>query len=84
MLRHTLLAFGEEPTCGAFRCCSSALPPCTGAEAAAFQAAYDFHEGETLTDDSFVLYDHYIHALEKVVIAMDRLVPKKEWKRVTQ
>ena len=56
----------------------------TGAEAAAFQAAYDFHEGAALTDDSFVLYDHYIHALEKVVIAMDRLVPKKEWKRVTQ
>jgi hypothetical protein len=37
-----------------------------------------------LPEDSFTVYDHYIHALEKVVIAMDRLVPKKEWKRVGQ
>jgi predicted nucleotidyltransferase len=81
LLRHTLLAFGEEP---------SAEPPAlferiaavTGAEAGAFQAAYDFHEGQGLAEDSFVVYDHYIHALEKVVNALDRLVPKKDWKRV--
>ncbi|MGB2635987.1 MAG: nucleotidyltransferase domain-containing protein, partial [Candidatus Acidiferrum sp.] len=83
LLRHTLLAFGEEPPAEPFLLFER-IAALTGAEAAAFQAAYDFHEGETLTDDSFVLYDHYIHALEKVVIAMDRLVPKKEWKRVTQ
>jgi hypothetical protein len=56
----------------------------TGADAAAFQAAYGFHEGEALPEDPFTVYDRYIHALEKVVIAMDRLVPKKEWKRVAQ
>jgi predicted nucleotidyltransferase len=83
LLRHTLLAFGEEPP---------AEPPAlferiaelTGADARAFQAGYDYHEGRGLAEDSFTAYDHYIHALEKVVIALDRLVPKKEWKRVAQ
>jgi predicted nucleotidyltransferase len=81
LLRHTLLAFGEEPpseASGIFE----RVAEVTGADAGAFQAAYDFHEGRGLAEDSFVVYDHYIHALEKVVIAMDRLVPKKEWQRV--
>jgi len=30
----------------------------------------------------FVIYDGYIHALEKVIIALDGMVPKKEWQRV--
>jgi hypothetical protein len=81
LLRHTLLACGEEPPAE-----PSALfeqvAAVTGADASAFQAAYDFHEGSDLVEDSFVVYDRYIHALEKVVNAMDRLVPKKEWKRV--
>ena len=82
LLRHTLLAFGEEPPAEPYAIFER-IGVVTGAEAGAFQAAYDFHEGEGLADDSFVVYDHYIHALEKVVNAMDRLVPKKEWKRVT-
>jgi predicted nucleotidyltransferase len=83
LLRHTVLAFDEEPPAdrGAILERISAL---TGADAGAFQAAYDFHEGQQLAEDSFAVYDHYIHALEKVVNALDRLVPKKEWKRVTQ
>jgi hypothetical protein len=82
LLRHTLLACGEEPP---------AEPPAlferiaamTGAEAEAFQTVYDHHEGRG-PKDSFKAYDHYIHALEKVVNGMDRLVPKKEWQRVAQ
>ena len=83
LLRHTLLAFGEEPPAEA-PVLFSRLAEVTGAEAAGFQAAYDFHEGEALTEDSFVVYDRYIRALEKVINALDRLVPKKEWKRVAQ
>jgi hypothetical protein len=83
LLRHTLLAVGEEPP---------AEPPAlfariaelTGADAGAFQTVYDHREGRGLAKDSFVAYDHYIHALEKVVIALDRLVPKKEWQRVAR
>ncbi|HTZ47479.1 MAG TPA: nucleotidyltransferase domain-containing protein [Verrucomicrobiae bacterium] len=83
LLRHTLLAFGEEPPAEP-SAIFERIGAVTGAEAGAFQAAYDFHEGQGLADDSFVVYDHYIHALEKVVIAMDRLIPKTEWKRVPQ
>jgi hypothetical protein len=83
LLRHTLLAFGEEPPAEP-SVLFERIAAVTGAEAGAFQTAYDYHEGQELTEDAFVVYDHYIHALEKVVIAMDRLVPKKEWKRVAQ
>jgi hypothetical protein len=83
LLRHTLLAFGEEPPAEAPELFAR-IAVATGADAGAFQAAYGFHEGEGLSEDSFTVYDRYIHALEKVVIAMDRLVPKKEWKRVAQ
>jgi hypothetical protein len=83
LLRHTLLAFGEEPP---------AEPPAlfariaelTGADAEAFQTVYDHREGRGLAKDCFAAYDHYIHALEKVVVALDRLVPKKEWQRVVR
>jgi hypothetical protein len=78
-----LLAFGEEPPAEPSTLFAR-LATVTGAEAEAFQASYDFHEGQALTEDSFVVYDHYIRALEKVVNALDRLVPKKEWKRVAQ
>jgi predicted nucleotidyltransferase len=83
LLRHTLLAFGEEPP-AAPAALFERIAGITGAEAGAFQAGYDFHEGQELTEDSFLVYDNFIHALEKVVIALDRLVPKKEWKRVAQ
>jgi predicted nucleotidyltransferase len=83
LLRHTLLAFEEEPP-DEPSVIFERVAALTGAEAGAFQAAYDFHEGAGLTDDSFVVYDHYIHALEKVVIAMDRLVPKSEGKKGTK
>jgi predicted nucleotidyltransferase len=83
LLRHTLIACGEEPPAEPSELFER-IAGVTGADASAFQAAYEFHEGKELAEDSFVVYDHYIHALEKVVIAMDRLVPKKEWKRVAQ
>jgi predicted nucleotidyltransferase len=83
LLRHTLLAFGEEPPADP-SALFERIAAVTGAEAGAFQAPYDFHEGQALTEDPFVVYDNYIHALEKVVNALDRLVPKTEWKRVQQ
>jgi hypothetical protein len=81
LLRHTLLAFGEEPPREPTELFAR-IAAVTGADAGAFQAGYDFHEGQGLAEDSFAVYDQYIHALEKVVIALDRLVPKKEWQRV--
>jgi predicted nucleotidyltransferase len=83
LLRHALLAFGEEPPI-APNALFERIASITGADAAAFQAIYDLHEGQGLAKDSFVVYDQFIHALEKVVNALDRLVPKNEWKRVAQ
>lgn len=83
LLRHTLLAFGEEPP---------ADPPAlfarvaevTGGGPTAFQTLYDHHEGRGLSGDSFAVYDQYIHALEKVINALDGMVPKREWQRVAR
>jgi predicted nucleotidyltransferase len=83
LLRHTLLAFGEEPP-AEISSLFERIGAVTGADANAFQHVHDFHEGRALQMDSFRLYDEYIHALEKVIVALDGLVPKKEWQRVAQ
>jgi len=81
LLRHTLLAFGEEPPAepqGIF----ARIAAVSSADAEAFQAVHDFREKGATGHDVFVIYDGYIHALEKVIIALDGMVPKKEWQRV--
>lgn len=81
LLRHTILAFGEEPPRDPAGLIAR-IADLTGAEASAFRAVHDFHEGTELKSDVFEAYDNYIHALEKVIVALDKLVPKKEWQRV--
>jgi len=81
LLRHALLAFGEEPP-NEPPAIFSRVAELTGADASAFHAPNDFHEGSDLKQDPFEAYDHYIHALEKVIRALDKLVPKNEWQRV--
>ncbi len=83
LLRHALFAFGEEPPAEPLALFER-IAALTGADGEAFQAVHDHHEGRGPAKDSFTAYDHYIHALEKVIIALDRLVPKKEWQRVAQ
>lgn len=83
LLRHTLLAFGEEPPSEP-AALFARIAELTGADAAAFQTIYDHREGRGLERDSFTAYDHYIHALEKVLVALDGLVPKREWQRVAK
>ena len=81
LLRHTLLAFGEEPP-GTPQEIFARIAGLTGADAAAFTAIYDYRETATWKHDSFAAYDHYLHALEKVIGALDSLVPKQEWQRI--
>jgi hypothetical protein len=83
LLRHTLLAFGEEPPADA-PSLFARIAATTGADAGAFQALHEFHEGDSLVSNPFEAYDSYIHALEKVIRALDKLVPKREWQRVAQ
>ena len=83
LLRHTLLAFGEEPPSDSARLFTR-VAKLTGAYPAAFAALHAVHEGAVLKVDPFEAYDDYIHALEKVIVALDQLVPKKEWQRVAR
>jgi predicted nucleotidyltransferase len=83
LLRHVLIAFDQEPPAEP-ALLFERLAALTGADAGAFQDVHDFHEGRKLQKDAFTAYDQYIHALNKVVIALDGLVPKKQWQRVAQ
>jgi predicted nucleotidyltransferase len=81
LLRHTLLAFSDEPPVTP-REIFARIEGLTGADAAAFGTIYDYRETATWKEDSFPAYDKYLKALEKVIGALDSLVPKQEWQRV--
>lgn len=83
LLRHTLLTFGEEPPAEA-KDIFKRVGVLTGADADAFGEVYDFRTTGSWKDDSFHAYDRYMHALEKVIVALDTKLPKREWQRVAQ
>src|SRR5208337_1652115 len=80
LLRHTLLAFGEEPPQGAANIFAR-IEELTGAKAEAFSRIYSHRETGAIEGDSLAAYDAYMHALEKVIVALDGMVPKREWQR---
>lgn len=81
LLRHAILTFGEEPPLEAEAIFRRA-EVLTGARAEAFSEIYEFRSGGMWKKDSFHAYDNYMHALEKVIVALDTRVPKREWQRV--
>lgn len=83
LLRHTLLTFGEEPPAGAKEIFAR-VGILTGADAEAFAEVYDFRTTGAWKEDSFHAYDDYMQALEKVIVALDSKVPKREWQRVAK
>ena len=83
LLRHTLLAFDEEPPQGAPGIFAR-IEELTGAKAEAFARIYSYHAGAAMEGDSLAAYDAYMHALEKVILALDKRVPKAEWQRVAR
>ena len=80
LLRHTLLAFGEEPPVTATDIFLR-IEQLTGASAETWADIYAQHESGVWKRDPFTLYDEFMQALEKVIITLDTMVPKKEWKR---
>ena len=80
LLRHTLLAFGEEPPAVA-NDIFTRIEQLTGASAETFAAIYAQHESRVWKKDPFLLYDELLHALEKIITTLDTMVPKREWKR---
>ena len=81
LLRHTLLAFGEEPPAAANELFAR-IEQLTGANAETFAAIYEQRESRVWKKDPAMLYDGYMRALEKVVNTLDTMVPKKQWQRM--
>jgi len=81
LLRHTLLAFGEEPPVAA-NDIFARIEQLTGANAETFAAIYEHRESKVWKKDPAMLYDGYMRALEKVVTTLDTMAPKKQWQRM--
>jgi len=81
LLRHTLIALGEEPPPEAHKIFKR-IEALTGADANVFARVYAYREKNTTDEDSLAAYDDYMHALEKVILTLDGAVPKKQWQRV--
>jgi hypothetical protein len=43
-----------------------------------------YRDTGTQHEDPFKAYDGYMRALEKVIVALDGMVPKREWQRTGQ
>jgi predicted nucleotidyltransferase len=80
LLRHVLIALGEEPPSGKSEVYQR-IEELTGAEAAVFElgrALRDNHPAAEIPRS----YGKYLEAIESVIHALDALVPKREWQRV--
>jgi hypothetical protein len=80
LLRHTLIAFEEEPPATAQEVFAR-IAALTGAEAEAFTAAFKLRDRHTHADDIVRAYGQYLNALTVVISALDKIVPKHEWQR---
>jgi predicted nucleotidyltransferase len=80
LLRHTLIAFDEEPPATAQEVFAR-IAALTGADAEAFTAAFQLRDRHAHTDDIVRAYGQYLNALAGVVSALDKRVPKQEWQR---
>jgi len=80
LLRHTLIAFEEEPPATAPEVFSR-IAALTGADADAFTVAYKLRDRHAHVDDVVRSYGQYLNALTVVISALDKIVPKREWHR---
>ena len=83
LLRHTLIAFDEEPPATAQEVFAR-IAALTGADAEAFAAAFKLRDRHAHADDIVRTYGQYLNALTVVVSALDKRVPKQEWHRAGQ
>jgi predicted nucleotidyltransferase len=80
LLRHALIAFGEEPPAAAQEIFKR-VAALTGADAEAFGAAYKLRDRHAHAEDIVRTYGQYLNALSVVISAVDKEIPKKEWHR---
>src|ERR1700719_2941503 len=81
LLRHTLIAFQEQPP-NAAGDVFVRIAALTTASAPAFEAVRRLREAKSLDRDAVLpVYDGYLAALEKVIAAVDHHLPKHQWQR---
>jgi hypothetical protein len=80
LLRHTLIAFEEEPPATAPEVFAR-IAALTGADAEAFTAAFKLRDRHAHAEDIVRAYGQYLNALTVVISALDKIVPKHEWQR---
>jgi hypothetical protein len=81
LLRHTVIAFGEEPP-AAERDIIARATSLTGSDAAAFDALLKLRETGEFHGEIVPVYGAYLKALELISNALDKHLPKREWRRV--
>jgi hypothetical protein len=80
LLRHALIAFGEEPPATAHEVFAR-IAALTGVDAEAFAAAFKLRAYHAPADDIVRAYEQYLNALTVVISGLDQRVPKREWQR---
>jgi len=81
LLRHVVIAFGEEPPMAAHDIVARAAA-LTGASMTAFGALLKLRETGELHGEIVPVYGAYLKALEKILDALEHHFPKQEWRRL--
>jgi predicted nucleotidyltransferase len=81
LLRHTVIAFGEDPPVTEHDIIARAAA-LTGSNASAFEALLRLRETGEFHGQLIPVYGGYLKALEKISSALDKHLPKREWRRV--
>jgi hypothetical protein len=80
LLRHSLIAMGEEPPAGPHDLFARIAALC-GADAAALGRAWHARTARLLPEETSGVYSAYLATLEKVISTLERHAPKQEWQR---
>jgi predicted nucleotidyltransferase len=81
LLRHTVIAFGEEPPV-APRDIIARAAALTGSNAAEFDTLLKLRETGEFHGEIVSVYGAYLKALDKISSALDKHLPKRQWQRV--
>ena len=81
LLRHTVIAFGEQPPVHAHEIVARATA-LTGADPSALEPLLKLRETGEFHGEVVPVYGAYLKALEKMLHALDHHFPKREWQRV--
>ncbi|MEQ1472329.1 MAG: nucleotidyltransferase domain-containing protein [Candidatus Acidiferrum sp.] len=83
LLRHVIIAFGEEPPAAA-RAIIDRAAELTHSNGAAFVTVLRLREHTDAVSEIVQVYGAYLAALETVIRALDQHLPKREWQRTKQ